>query len=792
VAVTEADLVHADAMKLRRVIHNLLSNGIKFAPPNRGHVTVRVTFVPDPDVPEPVPEVVGPDDSAKHSKQSTPRSGGGVAVSMAKVVTGLISKLGGAGSLKDLRKSRSVSLFSSLKNKRAMSAEAALAEPIPALALRGSSPALVGQAGGGAGGLNASGKSLSRRLEGLAIGGGGGGDGGGSGKSGRGIGVGRSSRSGSLKAAPPRRYSNEQIGRPGSVTGMLAGVSKNVGNSIRIRLPVRRSGSLTKRGDDGTVRGKLRIVVTDDGVGLSEANQQRLFTEIVSFNPEVLQAGEGSGFGLYISKSIVDLHKGTIAVASQGEGHGCAFTVELPMARVTRVPTSPHGASFSRQARSPHRTVLGATLGSAHTPDLDISSRPLPEVMAGGGPAPAAAAVSASALVTALGRAASTGAGGGGGLTREVKDARRQPRGVDGASPAHVAGMSSDAASGDVHDGEDHAVLHVGSMLSSIDEGAAVDNSENSSRKAKHVEAAAPAAVPVPAPAAAKTPPPPAAAAAKDGDAAVRAATATATATATTAAAAPAAAKTPPPPAAAAAAAVRPAAPTTAKNAAAKPAGKVEAGKGGGGDVYHVLVVDDSHLTRKMLTKTLKTRKHTCEEAEDGDVAVRMVQEKLASGASFYDAILMDYGAWFTILASPCCTFCTAPHRACHSLLPCVVLSDAGYERPRRHGSDPCTGRDVPDHRGHGQHIGHGCEAFPRHGGERGASLLYGASLRSMHWMTPLSHARPLRRPVSPPRRIVLLAGVWQALQHRHVRHPHVGVPRRHRQRQKQELIQEH
>jgi CheY-like chemotaxis protein len=118
------------------------------------------------------------------------------------------------------------------------------------------------------------------------------------------------------------------------------------------------------------------------------------------------------------------------------------------------------------------------------------------------------------------------------------------------------------------------------------------------------------------------------------------------------------------------------------------------------GEVVDLSVL--ASLTRnnaKKMQKTLKTRKHTCEEAEDGDVAVRMVKEKLASGASFYDAILMDYGARYTILASPCCKFCTAPHRACHSRVPCVGLSDAGYERPRRHGSDPCTGRDVSDHR---------------------------------------------------------------------------------------------
>ena len=39
-----------------------------------------------------------------------------------------------------------------------------------------------------------------------------------------------------------------------------------------------------------------------------------LCQQVVQFNPEKLQAGGGSGFGLFITKSIVDLHEGTIGV----------------------------------------------------------------------------------------------------------------------------------------------------------------------------------------------------------------------------------------------------------------------------------------------------------------------------------------------------------------------------------------------------------------------------------------------------------------------------------------------
>jgi signal transduction histidine kinase len=68
-----------------------------------------------------------------------------------------------------------------------------------------------------------------------------------------------------------------------------------------------------------TVGGYLVIVVKDSGVGVSESNQKRLFNEIVQFNPEILQAGGGSGLGLWITRGIVDLHDSIISVFSEGE-----------------------------------------------------------------------------------------------------------------------------------------------------------------------------------------------------------------------------------------------------------------------------------------------------------------------------------------------------------------------------------------------------------------------------------------------------------------------------------------
>ena len=87
----------------------------------------------------------------------------------------------------------------------------------------------------------------------------------------------------------------------------------------------------------GPIDGYLVVIVKDSGAGISAENQKRLFKDIVQFSPEKLQAGGGSGLGLWISGGIVDLHDGEISVYSDGEGMGSSFTVELPM---TRLPLS--------------------------------------------------------------------------------------------------------------------------------------------------------------------------------------------------------------------------------------------------------------------------------------------------------------------------------------------------------------------------------------------------------------------------------------------------------------------
>jgi DNA-binding response OmpR family regulator/two-component sensor histidine kinase len=70
----------------------------------------------------------------------------------------------------------------------------------------------------------------------------------------------------------------------------------------------------------------FRIVVSDDGVGISEADRERIFQPFY----QAQDNKPGTGIGLNIVKNIVDLHHGTITVDSE-VGQGSTFTITLPV-----------------------------------------------------------------------------------------------------------------------------------------------------------------------------------------------------------------------------------------------------------------------------------------------------------------------------------------------------------------------------------------------------------------------------------------------------------------------------
>lgn len=58
---------------------------------------------------------------------------------------------------------------------------------------------------------------------------------------------------------------------------------------------------------------------------------------------------------------------------------------------------------------------------------------------------------------------------------------------------------------------------------------------------------------------------------------------------------------------------------------------------------YRILVIDDSHLNRKMTVRVMRAEGHCCEEAEDGTLGVALIELVVAGRAAPYDVVLMDF-----------------------------------------------------------------------------------------------------------------------------------------------------
>jgi signal transduction histidine kinase len=69
--------------------------------------------------------------------------------------------------------------------------------------------------------------------------------------------------------------------------------------------------------------------VRDHGIGISAADQKRIFQKFVRLPSAASQGVKGSGIGLAMVQHIVAAHRGRVLVASV-EHEGSTFTIALP------------------------------------------------------------------------------------------------------------------------------------------------------------------------------------------------------------------------------------------------------------------------------------------------------------------------------------------------------------------------------------------------------------------------------------------------------------------------------
>ncbi|KES07559.1 histidine kinase [Streptomyces toyocaensis] len=79
----------------------------------------------------------------------------------------------------------------------------------------------------------------------------------------------------------------------------------------------------------------IEIAVTDQGIGISDKDKERIFERFYRVDPARSRATGGTGLGLAIVKHVAASHGGEVTVWS-AEGQGSTFTLRLPEARAAR------------------------------------------------------------------------------------------------------------------------------------------------------------------------------------------------------------------------------------------------------------------------------------------------------------------------------------------------------------------------------------------------------------------------------------------------------------------------
>lgn len=106
----------------------------------------------------------------------------------------------------------------------------------------------------------------------------------------------------------------------------LAQVLNNLVNNAIKYSP--RGGRITIAG--WVEQNQVIISVSDEGVGISEADQQHIFDQFYRVDNALTRRTQGSGLGLYLTKAIIQAHGGRIWVQST-PGQGTTFSFSLPI-----------------------------------------------------------------------------------------------------------------------------------------------------------------------------------------------------------------------------------------------------------------------------------------------------------------------------------------------------------------------------------------------------------------------------------------------------------------------------
>ena len=164
-----------------------------------------------------------------------------------------------------------------------------------------------------------------------------------------------------LEAPPPGPIVADPDRLQQVVWNLLSNAIKFTPKGARVRVKLRRladgaTGAAAPAGAGGEREGsgdRVRIEVQDEGAGIAPERLPYVFERFWQGDPSSTRRHRGLGLGLAIVRHLVEMHGGTVAAESRGEGYGSTFAVEIPVRAASATAAAAAAAWRSATAAGP-------------------------------------------------------------------------------------------------------------------------------------------------------------------------------------------------------------------------------------------------------------------------------------------------------------------------------------------------------------------------------------------------------------------------------------------------------